>query len=180
LFIIFLTYLVGSAWKIYKGEITPPYPRYLYVHSSVAKKTTIRLFKSDEESHAEQKFVEAYEAAYYEDRYKKGVSLVNLNIYLTFAPCGAQEKNCVRALKKFAEDYSFELNIKAVRPYHENKKDLQSLTEFPIFCTVEAFTEDDYRDLARYLGVTDYNGRTPDMEERDEATRQTLDEIYRE
>jgi len=162
-------YIVESAWKSYMEQITPPYPRYLYVHSSGAKNKT-RLFKSDEESHAEQKFMEAYKEAN-EDRYKKGVRLVNLNIYLTFEPCGAQEKNCARALKKFAIDYRFLLNIKAVKRYHENEKDLQHLMAVPICCTVKAFTTKDYSDLKEYLGVTDYSRRTDDMEGRDKTTQ---------
>jgi len=171
-------YLVESAWKVYTEEITPPYPRYLFVHNSGAKKKTIRLFKCDEESHAEQKFMEAYKEAYYEERYKKNAGLAKLNIYLTFAPCGAQEMNCARALRKFAKDYNFKLNIKAVRAYHENEEDLCQLMTSK-YCTVEAFTEQDYRNLAGYLDVTlEENWKhTPDMKKRDGETKQKLKKL---
>jgi len=152
-----------SAWKVYTEEITPPYPRYLFVHNSVGEDQT-RLFKSDEESHTEQKFMEAYTEAY-EDRYKAEVEPVKLDVYLTFAPCGAQGMDCARALRKFAEDYNFELSIKAVKPYHENEEELRYLMASQ-YCTVNAFTEEDYRVLAGYLGIQEKWEYTPVMRER--------------
>jgi len=118
----------------------------------------------------------------YEDRFNKGVGPAKLNIYLTFEPCGAQEENCARALRKFAENYRLKLNIKAVRPYHENEEDLCQLMTSQ-YCTVEAFTEQDYTHLSGHLDVTLEKNwkRSPDMKRRDEETQQKLKKLkYRE
>jgi len=167
---------IESVWKIYTEEITPPYPRYLFVYNSDDGDQT-RLFKSDEESHAEQKFMEAYREAN-GDRYKAKYGPVQLNMYLTFAPCGAQEMNCARALRKFANDYNFKLNIKAVRSYHENEEELCDLMTSQ-YCTVRSFTKEDYKNLARYLDtplLEDWE-QSSEMIERDRETRLKLEKI---
>jgi len=113
----------------------------------------------------------------------KTYSNSTLKMYLSYAPCGAplgipeeRAKDCARQLRAFAGAHNFELNIKAARPYYRNEEELCNLMTSEN-CTVEGFRGDDYKDLAKYLGVTDYSGRTQDMRDRDRETKLKLKEI---
>jgi len=101
---------------------------------------------------------------------------IELDIYLTLAPCGAQEINCAKQLRDFAEEYNFELNIKAAAPYHESEEELSYLMTSK-YCTVEAFTVEDYRNLAGYLGFQDNWNHTQVMKEKDEKMQHNLEQI---
>jgi len=174
-YISFVNFLAESVLMLYTEEITPPYPRYLFVYNPVDEEQT-RLFRSDE-LHVEQKFMKFYKKAN-KERYNEDVSLAELDIYLTFAPCGAQELDCARELRKFAEDYKFILDIKAAEPYQENEEDLCYLMTSQ-YCTVRSFTGDDYRNLAEYLGFKVPKNWVPSPAtiKRDEQTRQTFQRI---
>jgi len=125
------------------------------------------------ELHAEQNFMEAYRN---QDKYRTEKKRIKLDIYTTFAPCGAQEINCARQLRDFAEDYNFKLNIKVAAPYQNNEEELNYLMTSQ-YCTVKAFTEEDYRNLAGYLGIKDWEPTPATTDIRDEQTRQTLQRI---
>jgi len=71
----------------------------------------------------------------YGDRLGTNMERVKLDIYLTLAPCGAQEINCAKQLGNFAEEYNFELNIKAAAPYQNNEEELSYLMTSQ-YCTV--------------------------------------------
>jgi len=100
------------------------------------------------------------------------VPRVRLNIYLNRTPCGAplgdppgapynvfprfrfdgRPRDCATKLRNFAENSNFELNIKvSMYSYCGNADDLSYLMTSK-YCTVEAFTEEDDRNLTRYLG----------------------------
>jgi len=142
-----------------------------------------RLFRNvPGRSHAEQNFMEVYKNQYAE-RYQTKNKRVRLDVYLTFAPCGApcspthlKGKNCATALRTFAEDYNFELNIKAAAPYENNKKELCELMTSR-YCTVEAFTEEDYRNLAGCLGFQDNLKQPEATRDRDRKTQGELNEV---
>jgi len=65
-------------------------------------------------------------------------------VYLT------ETLNCYLELIDFAKDYNFYLNVK-VAWHSDYKNELNYLIKKSENCTVEAFTEDDYKDLARHL-----------------------------
>ncbi|KAF6036892.1 hypothetical protein EB796_004802 [Bugula neritina] len=161
--------------EIRRDPIIPvPYPQnpstYLLVNQT-GLENQYMVFKRDE-LHAEQNFMEAYRN---QDRYRTENGRIQLDIYLTLAPCGAQEINCAKQLRDFAEDYNFELNIKVAAPYQNNEKELSDLMASE-YCTVEAFTYDDYRKLAGYLGIQDWVPTQATLD-RDEQTRQALQRI---
>jgi len=115
----------------------------------------------------------------YGDRLGTNMERIKLDLYLTYAPCGASGMDCARQLIEFAEEYKFELNIKVAALYYQNRLELRELMASP-HCTVEAFTEEqDYRDLAEYLGfLLLENWKRPQATiDRDEETRQTLQRI---
>jgi len=104
-----------------------------------------------------------------------------LDMYLTYAPCGTEggsPKDCATRLINFAQKNNFELNIKVARPYYGNRRQLRELMA-DLHCTVEAFTDEDYRNLAEYLGfpLQENWERPVAMTTRDEQTSQTLEEI---
>jgi len=76
-------------------------------------------------------------------------------------------------LRDFAVECNLELNIKAVGSYYGNEEDLNSLMTSE-FCTVEAFTDEDHRHLAEYLGFPDNWEYTQNMIDRDRKTRKKL------
>ncbi|KAF6031024.1 hypothetical protein EB796_010653 [Bugula neritina] len=118
-----------------------------------------------------------------EEGYVAGNKREKLDMYLTYAPCGTGGRSprvCATRLIDFAENNNFDLNIKAARPYYENERQLGALMAYP-YCTVEAFRKKDYIDLAEYLGrplSVDWE-RIPDLEERDEWTRNALRKVQR-
>jgi len=121
--------------------------------------------------------MEAYRNQYAE-RYQTRNRRAKLNMYVTFAPCGSQGMDCARALRTFAEDYNFHLNIKVVGPYHQNEEELQHLMASR-HCTVKAFMKKDHIALAQYLGHPlpgDWRP-TQAMIDRDRDTRRKLKEI---
>jgi len=135
-----------------------------------------RFFQNATGLHAEENFMNAY-GNEYANRYQNALSeRVKLDMYLTYAPCGARGKSCAKQLRDFAEDYKFDLNIKAAAPYYQNIDELCYLMTSK-YCTVEAFTEQDYIDLAQYLGIEEVWGYAPKMRERDEETRLHLKKI---
>jgi len=166
-----LIFSVEGVWKAFTDISIPPYPRnaptYLLVHQSGLKNQYI-VFKRDE-----QNFMEACRN---QDRYRTGNGRIQLDIYLTLAPCGAQEINCAKQLRYFAKDYNFELNIKAAAPYQNNEEELSYLMTSQ-YCTVEAFTEEDYRNLAECLGFQDNWNPTQVMKEKDEKIQHKLEQI---
>jgi len=100
--------------------------------------------------------MKAFERDYKAERYRKtGLEGVTLDMYLSFAPCGAPcaenkgGKNCVAKLKEFAEEYSFELNIKAAGDYDANEEELSGLMISSQRRTT--FTEEDYKKLAEQV-----------------------------
>jgi len=108
---------------------------------------------------------------------------VKLDMYLTYAPCGVplgipeeKAKDCARQLRNFARAHNFELNIKVAAPYYRNEEELCYLMTSE-YCTVKAFRKNDYKKLARYLGVTNNSRQTQAMEKRDDDTRRKLKEI---
>jgi len=151
-FTLVLIFCVDSVWTAFTAftdTTIPLYPQnhstYLLVHQSGLKNHCM-VFKRNE-LHAEQNFMEAYRN---QDGYRTEKRRIELDIYLTLAPCGAQEINCARQLRDFAEDYNFKLNIKVALFYQNNEEELHYLMASR-YCTVEAFTEDDSRNLALYI-----------------------------
>jgi len=116
----------------------------------------------------------------YGGRLGTNMERVKLDMYLTYAPCGAcpPAMNCARQLIEFAEEYNFKLNIKAAAPYINNRVELCELMASDN-CTVKAFTEEDYRNLAWYLGFPLFENweRPQATTARDEQIRQMLNEI---
>jgi len=139
---------------------------YLVVHHSDTEEQN-KIFKTYG-LHAEENFMDHYRG----ERHRK------VQLYLTLAPCGAQEKNCAKQLTDFAEAYNFELNIKVAALHQNNEEDLRYLMTSE-YCTVEAFRKKDYRDLAKHLGFEMSGDWVPLQAtiERDEQTRQTLRRI---
>jgi len=167
-----LIFLTDAVWINYTNAGQWPDKTYLLVHQPGAENQN--RFFTCVGSHAEQNFMKAFIADYGE-RYKAGNRCVKLDMYLTYAPCGASRMDCARQLKVFAEEYNFELNIKAAWPYYENLTELSLLMTSRI-CTVRSFTGDDYRNLAEYLGfkVPENWVPSPATIKRDEQTRQTF------
>jgi len=140
---------------------------YLLVHHPGGENDD-RLFQSVK-LHAEQNFMNAYET----DEHRARSERVKLDMYITFAPCGVQGMDCATKLRAFAEEYNFKLNIKAAAPYYRNQKELCSLMTSE-FCTVEAFTKEDYRHLSKYLGFPNNWEYKQNMIDRDRKTRKKL------
>jgi len=94
-------------------------------------------------SHTKQNFIRDL-GERYKERKNAGKEQIQLHVYLT------ETMNCHLELIDFAKDYNFYLNVKVA--WHSDYKDeLGYLIKKSENCTVEAFTEDDYKDLARYL-----------------------------
>jgi len=118
-----------------------------------------------------------------EEGYVAGNEREKLDMYLTYAPCGAgggSPKDCATRLIGFAENNNFHLNIKTARPYYRNEEELGKLMAYP-HCTVEAFRKKDYIDLANHLSFPWPRNwePIPDLENRDTETRRTLRKIQR-
>jgi len=130
-------------------------------------------------STAEQMFMEVFKN---QEKFQTRCSTIYLDMYLLFAPCDAQRMNCARQLRTFAEDFNFQLNIKAVGLNYPNEEQLQQLMA-SLHCSVEAITEKDYRNLAGHLNVELKKSweHTSDMKKRDKETKQKLKKVqYRE
>jgi len=161
-------FCIERYWQVYKKTSIKPYPQnpptYLLVHHPDDNQS--RLFKNvPSGSHAEENFMNAYR--------EEGQEAIKLDIYLTFAPCGIQGHNCAEQLRDFAGEFKLELNIKAVGPYYRNEEELNGLMTSE-YCTVEAFTEEDHRHLAEYLGFPDNWEYTQNMIDRDHETQHRL------
>jgi len=108
---------------------------------------------------------------------------VKLDMYLTYAPSGAprgipeeRAHDCARQLRAFADEFNFQLNIKVAAPYIENEEDLCYLMTSQ-FCSVEAFTMEDYKNLAKHLDTHGDARPTRAAKTRDEETQRKLKEI---
>jgi len=165
---------VDAVWGTYDNTEDHSKTAYLLVHSPGDK-----LFQSFMGKHAEEKFIEVYER---EEGYEAGNERQKLDMYFKYAPCGSEgrrQRDCATELRDFAENNNFELNIKAAAPYQDNEEELSYLMTSQ-YCTVEAFTEQDYRNLATYLGfpLSENWEYTPDMIERDYMTWVLLHELH--
>jgi len=109
-------------------------------------------------------------------RYRTENERIKLDIYLNLAPCGAQEMDCAKQLRDFAEDYNFELNIKVAALYQNNEEELCYLMTSE-YCTVSSFTKDDYKHLTEYLSFLKEWKYTQDIIKRDEETQLKLTKI---
>jgi len=169
---IVLLFSVESVWKVYTDTSIRSARTYLYVHHRDDENKD-KLYGSDVESHAEQKFMNEYRN---QGRTSDAKNCEQLDMYFTFAPCGTQERNCAWELRAFAEEYNLYLNIKAAAPYNQNDKELCYLMTSQ-YCTVEAFTRDDYKVLTGYLNWKEEWKITRATINRDEETGRKLKEI---
>jgi len=161
---------VVSVWMVYTNTNIRSPQKYLVVHNSGTEKPH-EIFKTNGQ-HAEKIFIDHYQ----DERRRAEKEQIKLNIYLSFVPCGAQERNCARELRYFAKMYKFKLNIKVAAPYQKHEEELRELMTSALHCTVEAFTVKDYRDLARHLGFEMSRDWVPLQAtiERDKQMRQKL------
>jgi len=135
-----LTFFVESAWKVFT-DVSIPSPRSYFFFNHPGNQRKDELWTIDGGSHTKQRFIRDL-GEHYKER-KNAEKEVQLHVYLT------KTMDCHSELVDFSKNYNFYLNIKVAQSYNEHE--LSYLINKPESCTVEAFTEDDYRDLARHL-----------------------------
>ncbi|KAF6022598.1 hypothetical protein EB796_019083 [Bugula neritina] len=165
LYKLLLILLVAIAWKIFTDTSIQSARTYLFVHHRIDENQD-DLFTSDGESGAEENFASNYRS----DR----TELLNLDVYLTHGIKRVRYKD----LQTFAKENKYNLHIKVAKLLNENEHNLPDLMKSP-YCSVKAFTEQDYKNLAGHLDVNLEESwkRTSDMEKRDEETEQKLKEV---
>jgi len=163
-----LTFFVESAWKVFTYASIPSRRSYFFFHYPGNQKKD-GLWTIDEGPHTKQKFIRGL-GEHYKERKHAGKEQVQLHVYLT------ETMDCHLELIEFAKDYNFYLNVKVA--WHSDYKDeLSYLIKESENCTVKAFTEDDYKDLARHLILPVIPQATT---KRDEQTEEVLRNLQEE
>jgi len=139
-----LIFLIESAWKVFTDTRISTPQTYLCVGCWFTESTG-ELFTSEQGSHAETKFMNYFKIHY--DKFIGDKQRLPGNIFMYFT----HSINCAEELRTMAKNYHFHWHIK-VAALNSEDKELQDLIKSENL-TVEAFKDEDYINLASYLGV---------------------------